>query len=61
VADALHQWMLHQRQKIPAGSATAKAIGYSLNRWAALTRFLNDGDLPIDNNWVKNRRPPPGD
>ena len=55
VADALHQWMRQQRQKIPDGSATAKAIDYSLNRWVALTRFLDDGDLPIDNNWVENR------
>jgi hypothetical protein len=55
VADALHQWMRMQRQKIPDGSATARAIDYSLNRWAALTRFLDDGDLPIDNNWVENR------
>ena len=22
---------------------------------SALTRYLNDGDLPIDNNWVENR------
>jgi len=55
VADALQQWMRQQRQKIPDGSATARAIGYSLNRWVALTRFLDDGDLPIDNNWVENR------
>ncbi len=55
VADALHQWMRQQRQKIPEGSATARAIDYSLNRWMALTRFLDDGDLPIDNNWVENR------
>ncbi len=55
VADALHQWMRQQRQKIPDGSATARAIDYSLNRWVALTRFLGDGDLPIDNNWVENR------
>ena len=55
VADALHQWMRQQRQKIPDGSATARAIDYSLNRWAALTRFMDDGDLPIDNNWVENR------
>lgn len=55
VADALHQWMRQQRQKIPDGSATARAIDCSLNRWVALTRFLDDGDLPIDNNWVENR------
>jgi transposase len=55
VADALRQWMRQQRQKIPDGSATARAIDYSLNRWQALVRFLDDGDLPIDNNWVENR------
>ena len=47
--------MRQQRQKIPDGLATARAIDYSLNRWVALTRFLDDGDLPIDNNWVENR------
>ena len=55
VADALHQWMGQQRQKIPDGSATARAIDYSLKRWVALTRYLDDGNLPIDNNWVENR------
>jgi transposase len=55
IADALHRWLMLQRQKVPDGSATAKAIDYSLNRWAALTRFIDDGDLPIDNNWVENQ------
>ena len=55
VADALHQWLVEHRQKVPEGSATARAIGYSLNRWAALTRYIDDGDLPIDNNWVENQ------
>ena len=55
VADALHQWLTQQRQKVPDGSATAKAIDYSLKRWQALVRFIDDGDLPIDNNWVENQ------
>lgn len=55
VADALHQWLLQTRQKVPDGSATARAIGYSLNRWSALTRYIDDGELPIDNNWVENQ------
>lgn len=55
VADALHQWLVQQRQKVPDGSATAKGIDYSLNRWAALTRYIDDGDLPVDNNWVENQ------
>jgi transposase len=55
LADAFHQWMLLQRQKITDGSATAKALDYSLKRWAALTQFLDDGQLPIDNNWIENQ------
>lgn len=55
VADALHQWLGQQRQKVPDGSATAKGIDYSLNRWAALTRYIDDGELPADNNWVENQ------
>jgi hypothetical protein len=55
IADALRQWLLAQRQKVPDGSATAKAIDYSLHRWIALTRYLDDGELPIDNNWVENQ------
>lgn len=55
LAEALHQWLRLHRLKVPEGSAIAKAIDYSLGRWAALTRFLDDGNLPIDNNWVENR------
>ncbi len=55
VADALHQWLTAQRQKVPEGSATAKAIDYSLKRWLALTRYIDDADLPADNNRVENQ------
>jgi transposase len=55
MADALHQWLTQQRQKVPDGSATAKAIDYSVKRWRALVRFIDDGELPIDNNWVENQ------
>ena len=49
------RWLILHRQKVPDGSGTAKAIDYSLKRWSALTRYLDDGNLPIDNNWVENR------
>jgi transposase len=55
IVDALYTWMLAQRQKVPEGSAIAKALDYSLKRWVALTRYLNDGEVPIDNNWVENQ------
>lgn len=51
VAQALHKWLLEFRPKVPDGSATAKAMDYSLHRWAALTRYLDDAALPIDNNF----------
>jgi transposase len=50
IATNLHAWLTAQRQRVPEGSATAKAMDYSLNRWAALTRYLEDPRLPIDNN-----------
>jgi transposase len=55
VAEAMHLWLTGQRQRVPEGSATAKAIDYSLGRWQALTRYIDDGDLPADNNWVENQ------
>ncbi|MCU5787430.1 putative transposase [Alcanivorax marinus] len=55
IADALHRWMIAQRQKVTDGSGTAKALDYSLKRWAALTRYLDDGAVPIDNNRVENQ------
>jgi hypothetical protein len=47
--------MVLQRQSILDGSATAKALDYSLKRWGALTRFVDDPQLPIDNNWIENQ------
>jgi hypothetical protein len=31
---------------------------YSLRRWTALTQFLGNGQLPIDNNWIENQMRP---
>jgi transposase/FtsZ-binding cell division protein ZapB len=53
--DALHQSMVLNRQKITDGTATAKALDYSLRRWGALTRFVGDGQLAVDNNHIENQ------
>ncbi|EDT37526.1 IS66 family transposase [Burkholderia ambifaria] len=55
IADALHEWMVAQRKLVSEGSAIAKALDYSLKRWEALTRYLFDGHVPIDNNWLENQ------
>ena len=55
IANALKNWLEAQRARVPDGSAIAKAIDYSRGRWPALTRYLDDGDIPCDNNWVENQ------
>jgi transposase len=50
----LHEWLELERQRVPEGSATAKAIAYSLNRWDALTAYLDNGAVQIDNNHIEN-------
>ena len=55
IADAMHDWIRLHRMKVTDNSATAKALDYSLKRWVALTRYLDDGNLPIDNNWCENQ------
>lgn len=32
-----------------------RALDYSLKRWAALSRYLNEGAVPIDNNLAENQ------
>ena len=55
IIDALHTWMMAQRDLVPEGSAIAKALDYSLKRWTALTRYVEDDAVPIDNNAVENQ------
>ena len=54
VADALHGWLKTQRLLLVKADATAKAMDYALSNWTALTQFLNDGAVPIDNNAAEN-------
>ena len=54
IADALHVWLTAQRHTLAKADVTAKAIDYSLSNWRALTRYLDDGNVPIDNNAAEN-------
>ncbi len=47
-------WLLATRQTVAQGSATQKAIDYTLKRWVALVRYAHSGELPIDNNPLEN-------
>lgn len=47
---ALHAWLLDTTGALPRKSALAGAIHYALARWAALTRYIDDGRIEVDNN-----------
>jgi transposase len=52
--DSMHDWLRQTRVMVANGGGLAKAIDYSLKRWAALSRYSTDGRFPIDNNPVEN-------
>ena len=58
LCEELHTWLRLERRRVPDGSGIAGAIDYSLNHWPALTQFLLDGDVPIDNNHIENQMRP---
>ena len=48
--DALHRWFQSTVAKLSRKSPLAIAIRYALTRWTALTRYLHDGRLELENN-----------
>ena len=64
ILDEFHDWLSRHRLQVPNGSSTAKAmdcapqevlVRNSLKRWKALAHYLDDGQVPINNNWIENR------
>lgn len=51
--DAFKPWLAHQLRQVPPRGSVAEAIRYTLARWPALCRFLEDGRIEIDNNAVE--------
>jgi transposase len=47
--DDLHHWMEKSLRSLSTKSETAGAIRYALSHWRALTRYVDDGLLEIDN------------
>lgn len=50
VMDDFKAWLLAEQPRHPPRGAMGDAIGYALGNWDALTLFLTDAHLPIDNN-----------
>ncbi len=53
IIDDIKKWVADVRAKEPPKSAFASAVGYVHNQWDALTRFLHDGAIPLDNTLVE--------
>jgi transposase len=56
--DKLRQWLELERRLVVDGGPAAAAIDYTLNHWKALTRHLDDGAVPIDNNHLERQIKP---
>ena len=50
LVDDLEKWLRQERRKLSSKNALAKAMDYSLKRWTAMTRFLDDGRICLSNN-----------
>ncbi|HUX19413.1 MAG TPA: IS66 family transposase [Acidithiobacillus sp.] len=51
--ESFRAWLSETQMQVAPKSGIAKAIGYALNRWKALTLYLEEGQLSIDNNPVE--------
>jgi hypothetical protein len=50
IAKQLHAYLLSIQSQLLPKSEPGQAVAYLLKNWLALTRYLEDGDLSIDNN-----------
>ena len=53
LVEALKPWLEKAQAKVPKGSKLGEALGYGLNQWDGLVRYLNDGRIEIDSNTVE--------
>jgi transposase len=54
IINQLGKWITQQVKDTLPKSLIGKAMRYSIARWDALSAYLYDGLLEIDNNWVEN-------
>jgi transposase len=50
---AFRPWLEHQLARVSGKSGLAEDLGYGLNHWEGLVRFLDDGRIELDTNSVE--------
>ena len=53
ILNALKQWLDEIAPKVLPDSKLGDAVSYALNQWSYLTRYTEDGRMPIDNNLLE--------
>jgi hypothetical protein len=53
VLNALKEWLDKMAPKVVPDTKLGDAISYTLNQWEYLTRYTEDGRMPIDNNLLE--------
>ena len=48
--EKLHEYLEKIREEVLPRSEAGQAVTYALKNWTALTRYVEDGDLSINNN-----------
>ena len=54
ILEELKLWLEKTQQQVPPKNALGKAINYALKYWPELSRYIENGDWPIDNNVAEN-------
>ena len=54
VVERFHRALIKLQPRYLPQSPMGQAIGYALNQWPSLERFLEHGEVEIDNNLVEN-------
>ena len=53
ILDALKKWLDDIKPRVLPDSKLGDAVSYTLNQWGYLTRYIQDGTMPIDNNLLE--------
>jgi transposase len=55
VLEQFKAWVDQLLPGTPPNSALGKALGYTVRQWSKLTRYLEHGEIPIDNNYIERQ------
>lgn len=50
ILESIKSWLDDMKPKVTPSSGLGKAIGYALSQWDFMLRYVEDGELSIDNN-----------